>query len=152
MQLLVDPDTLRQPDLPQFTLDGWIDAAPFERLLGLEIVKASAGRSVLTLPFKVKHSNGGGVMHGGAMTTLADTAVAMAIKSVLPQGTVFATTELKMAFLAPVVSGQVIAHALIKGPEGRTFYGECELRNEDDIVFARFSSVFRVARNQGFDD
>ena len=87
-------------------------------------------------------------MHGGAMTTLADTAVAMAIKSLLPSGTRFATTALSMEFLAPVVAGRVMAHARIHGPEGRVFYGECELQGEQGELFARFKSVFKVARGQ----
>jgi len=41
-------------------------------------------------------------MHGGALTALADTAVAMAIKSLLLEGTRFATIKLVMEFLAPV--------------------------------------------------
>jgi len=59
------------------------------------------------MPFTVKLANGGGVMHGGAMTSLPDTAVAMAIKSQLPSGTTFATTGLTMIFVAPVISGVV---------------------------------------------
>jgi len=152
MKFLVDPEDPRTPGERQFQLEGWIDSAPFEQFIGLKIADAVEGRAVLTLPFTVKLANGGGVMHGGAMTTLADTAVAMAIKSRLPQGTNFATTELKMEFLAPVRQGIVTAKATIRGPEGRTFYGDCELLGEDDTLYARFHSVFRVARGQGFED
>ena len=121
MKLLADLDEPRQPGVAQFALEGWIDSSPFEELLGLRIEQASEGKALLSLPFTVKLANGGGVMHGGAMTALADTAVAMAIKSLLPQGTHFATTGLSMEFLAPVLSGQVTAHARVQGPDGRSF-------------------------------
>jgi uncharacterized protein (TIGR00369 family) len=148
MKLFAPLDEPRRPDVVQFELEEWIDRSPFEVLLGLRIEEAVDGRAVLTLPFALKLSNGGGVMHGGAMTTLADTAVAMAIKSLLPPGTTFATIELSMEFIAPVLSGQVTARAKVHGPEGRSFHGECDLVDENGAHYARFKSVFKVARNR----
>jgi len=148
MKLLADLETPRQPGLTQFELEGWIDCSPFETLLGMRIEQASEGQALLTMPFNVKLANGGGVMHGGAMTTLADTAVAMAIKSMLAPGTVFATTRLTMEFIAPVLAGQVTAQARVRGPEDRLYHGECELSGEKDELYARFRSVFQVARSQ----
>ena len=150
-RLLVDGEALRRPLERQFALDGWIDTAPFEDLVGLRIVEAEGGRALLTVDFQVKLAMGGGFMHGGALTTLADTAVAMAIKSLLPPGTIFATTELTTRFLAPVKEGRVTARAEVRGPEGRTFYGEAGLFDEQGTEVANFTSVFRVARNQGFE-
>jgi uncharacterized protein (TIGR00369 family) len=148
MKLLVDGNDLRQPGECQFELEAWIDTAPFEELVGLRIEEAGEGRARLSLPFSVKLANGGGVMHGGAMATLADTAVAMAIKSLLPPGSHFATIELSMEFLAPVQAGTVVAHAMVSGPEGRLFRGKCELFGDQGQVFARFASVFKVARSR----
>ena len=96
----------------------------------------------------VKLANGGGVMHCGAMTALADTAVAMAIKSLLPSGTNFATTGLTMEFLAPVISGVVYAYAGVKNIGQRSFEGACEFHGEDRRIYARFNSVFKLARQQ----
>ncbi|MDT8440297.1 MAG: PaaI family thioesterase [Desulfuromonadales bacterium] len=152
MQLFVEPEELRRQGVRQFGLDAWIDSAPFEELVGLTIEEAGGGRAVLTLPFRVKLANGGGVMHGGAMVTLADTAVAMAIKSLLPEGTIFATTDLRMEFIAPVLEGVVTARAEVEGPDGRVFLGRAELAGADGQLFARFSSTFRVARRQSRGD
>jgi uncharacterized protein (TIGR00369 family) len=150
--LLVDANAPRRPEQNQFRLEKWIDAAPFEDFVGLTIESATGGKARLSLPFRVCLANGGGVMHGGALVTLADTAVAMAIKSMLPAGTTFATTALETHFLGPVKAGTVVAHAHVHGPEGRTFRGEAELRDESGAVVARFHAKFRVARGQGFED
>jgi uncharacterized protein (TIGR00369 family) len=149
---MVDGDELRQPQQVQFELDGWIDTAPFEDLVGLRIESAAAGKAVLTVPFRVRLAMGGGFMHGGAITTLADTAVAMAIKSLLPPGTIFATTELTTRFLAPVKQGVVTATAEVRGPEGRSFYGRATVTDANGVEAAQFTSIFRIARGQGFDD
>ncbi len=151
-RLTASEDDLRQPQQAQFELAGWIDTAPFEDLVGLKIEAAAEGKAVLTLPFRVKLAMGGGFMHGGAITTLADTAVAMAIKSVLPPGTRFATTELTTRFLAPVKQGLVTATAHVRGPEGRSFYGEAKITDESGVEVAFFTADFRVARGQGFVD
>ncbi len=150
--LLDDGNEPRRPDLKQFELVRWLDLAPFEDFVGLGIESIADGEACLSVSFRLCLANGGGVMHGGALTTLADTAVAMAIKSLLPEGTIFATTELHTSFLAPVTVGTVTARAKARGPEGRTFYGEAELFAADGTLVARFRSVFRVARGQGFDD
>jgi acyl-CoA thioesterase len=132
----------------QFVLEGWIATAPFEDLLDLSIDSAEQGRAVLHMPFKVKHCQGGGLLHGGALTTLADTAVAMAIKSLLPPGTRFATVSLQMEFLAPVAEGTVTATANVSRTGERTFAGEALVCDRHEQPVARFVSTFKVARNQ----
>jgi len=152
-QLLVDGNLPMVADGPEaFRLSAWIDGAPFEDLVGLVHDSIGAGGAQLSCLFTVKLAQGGGVMHGGALTTLADTAVAMAIKSLLPPGTIFATTELTMRFLAPVRQGRVQARAEVSGPQGRTFHGKAIVYDADERPVAEFTSVFRVARGQGIED
>lgn len=148
-RLLTDGDRLLRPGTAQFEMDGWVATAPFEDLLGMTIEESGAGRAVLSMPFTVKLAQGGGLLHGGALTALADTAVAIAIKTLLPEGTVFATTELTTRFLAPVREGRVTVVAEVTGPEGRTFRGEAAASDESGREVVRFSSIFRVARGQG---
>lgn len=151
-RLLVDGESPLEPGTDQFELAGWVDTAPFEDLLGMTIESAVKGEAVLSLPFVVRLAQGGGLLHGGALTALADTAVAMAIKSLLPPGTAFATIELTTRFLAPVRSGRVVARARVSPPSGRTFRGEARVEDATGREVAHFTSVFRVAKGQGFED
>jgi len=141
-------EAMRDPEAPepQFALPEWIAPAPFERLCGLEIVEAAEGRAVLRLPFRVKLAQGAGLLHGGAVTTLADTAVAMAIKSLLPEGSHFATVEMTTRFHAPVRRGTVEARARVVRFEGRDLEGEAEVYDEKGTLAASFHSRFRLAR------
>ncbi len=143
-------EELRDPEAaePQFALPGWIAAAPFERLCGLEIVEAAGGRALLRLPFRVKLAQGAGLLHGGAVTTLADTAVAMAIKSLLPEGTHFATVEMTTRFRAPILRGTAEARARVVRFEGRDLEGEAEVYDETGKLAATFHSRFRLARGE----
>jgi uncharacterized protein (TIGR00369 family) len=130
-------------ELP-FTLPCWIAAAPFEEYLGMRIEEAADGRAVLTMPFKVKHAQGKGLMHGGAVTALADTAVAMAIKSLLPEGSHFVTVEFGLSFHAPVQSGTIRAIARVTDRDGRIIRGEAELFDDRGTKVATFRSLFKV--------
>jgi acyl-CoA thioesterase len=147
--LLVPGESPRKADAEQFRMDGWLDTAPFEVLLGMRIEELGDGRAVLRMPFTVRLSQGGGVLHGGALTALADTAVALAVKTRLPDGTRFGTRELSMRFLAPVREGIVTAVAALERVEGRSFFAGAELLDEGGELVARFSAEFRVAREAG---
>ncbi len=139
-------DELRDPGREQFVMDGWIATAPFEAVCGIEIVSARDGTAVLRMPFRVRLSQGGGLLHGGAVTTLADTAVALAIKSLVPPGTRFATLELTTRFLAPVRRGTLEARARVERVGERDLVGDADLYDDDGSRVAAFRSRFRLAR------
>ena len=129
-----------------FELPGWIACAPFEEYLGMRIEETAAGRSVLSMPFRVKLAQGKGLMHGGAVTALADTAVAIAIKSILPEGSHFATVEMSLKFHAPVRNGTVRAVASVTERDERTIKGVAEVFDENGVKTATFQSIFKVKR------
>ena len=128
-------------------LDQWIDCAPFERLLNMAIHKAENGKAVLSMPFCYEYAQGAGLMHGGALVSLADTAVVMAIKSLLAPQSHFATIRMASEFLYPVKEGIVTADAAVTGRKERIIEGEATIYNADDRPVFKFSSVFKMARD-----
>ena len=131
-----------------FDLPAWSAGAPFEEYLGIRIEEAVEGRALLTMPFKVKLAQGEGLMHGGAVTALADTAVAVAIKSLLREESNFVTTELSLTFHAPVRGGTVRAEAGVERRDERTFMGTAELFDEKGVKVATFHSTFKLVRRR----
>lgn len=134
-----------------FELPQWIALAPFEEYLGMHIDEAKDGRAVLSMPFCAAHCQGKGLMHGGAVTALADTALAIAIKTLLPEGTHFATIEMTLKFHAPVRWGTVRAIAEVIERSERDIAGQVEVVTEDGIKAATFRAVFRIRRKLGQD-
>lgn len=125
----------------------WISCAPFERLLNMEIVEAENGQAILRMPFFLDLAQGAGLMHGGALVSLADTAVVMAIKSIVPPQTHFATISLETKFLYPVKQGVVHAEAEIVSREENILKGHAVVYNEDKRAVIEFSSTFKIARD-----
>jgi uncharacterized protein (TIGR00369 family) len=86
-------------------------------------------------------------MHGGALVSLADTAVVMAIKSLLPPQTHFATIALETKFLYPVKKGLVTAKAEVSKQDGRNLQGKAILYDDEERAVLEFSSTFKVAKD-----
>ncbi len=129
----------------EFRMEGWISCAPFERLLNVSIIEAAEGRAVLSMPFFIDYAQGGGLMHGGALVSLADTAVVMAIKSIIPPLSHFATIALDAKYLLPVKKGTVTAEARVVAREGRILRGRATLYDEEKRAVMEFTSTFKMA-------
>ena len=130
-----------------FSMPAWISRAPFERHLAMEIVSAESGKAVLKMPFLKQFAQGAGLMHGGALVSLADTAVVMAIKSVVDPGTHFATVSMESRFQHPVKQGVIVARAVVSERQGRMLTGNCDVIDAADRTVMTFASVFKVAKD-----
>ncbi len=99
----------------------------FPRLVGIEIDSMETGRARLSLEVTEKHLQLQGIMHGGAIATLIDTAVAFAIVSVSEPGARFSTVELKVNYLSAIKEGRVIADAWLVRDGRRIVVAECDV-------------------------
>ncbi len=131
----------------RFTQDRWISCAPFEKLLHMEIVEAAAGRAILRMPFLVDLAQGAGLMHGGALVGLADTAVVMAIKSILAPQTHFATVKMQTTFRRPVRQGVVTASAHVNAVRERLLEGRAVVCDQEERRVLEFEATFKIARD-----
>ena len=86
-------------------------------------------------------------MHGGALVSLADTSVVMAIKSIIVPQSHFATIELESRFLLPVKKGIVTAKAGVVSREGRRLKGKATVFDEDGRAVLEFYSTFKIAKD-----
>lgn len=136
----------------KFTMASWISCAPFERLLNMKIIEASDGQAILTMPFLIDLAQGGGLMHGGALVSLADTSVVMAIKSIVEPQTHFATISLETKFLYPVKQGVVTAKAKVTNQSGKILNGFATVYNEENRAVLEFSSTFKMAKEKRIRD
>src|SRR5829696_6120448 len=79
---------------------------PIAATLGLELVEVTVGRAVFALPAHEFLFNPIGSVHGGALATLVDSAASCAVHSVLPAGVAYATTDLHVAYVRPLLAGE----------------------------------------------
>ena len=91
-----------------------IDNVPFARLLGIELDAIEPGTATLGLTIRHELTQNHGVVHGGAIASLIDTATAFAILSVLPPAEKVTTVDLTISYLRPLATGRVTAIARVK--------------------------------------
>lgn len=82
----------------------------FSKFIGLKIVSISPEKIEATLQAREELSNRAGVLHGGAIMTLADTIGGVGTTANLPKGSNTVTIESKTNFFAAVPIGDT-AHA-----------------------------------------
>lgn len=99
----------------------------FPHSMGIQVDLIEHGHARLSLDVSERHRQLAGVMHGGAIATLIDTAVAMAIIGASEPGAKFTTIELKINYLSPIVEGHVVADARLIRDGKRIIVAECDL-------------------------
>jgi uncharacterized protein (TIGR00369 family) len=84
--------------------DGRFPAPPIARLLGFALVEVEEGRAVFGVEPGEQHYNPIGLVHGGLLATLLDSAMGCAVHSSLPAGTGYSTLEIKVNYTRPVLA------------------------------------------------
>jgi len=121
----------------------WRDAMPFGGLLGIEAGSASPEEVRLRLAWREELCTAGGLMHGGALMTLADSAGGICAFLNLPDGAKgTATIQSSTSFLRPVRDGYAEA---ISRPLS---VGRNVIAVETDVVDAGGRAVARVIQSQ----
>lgn len=83
-----------------------------------------------------------GVVHGGLLCTLLDSAAPGAVHSTLPAGVGFTSIEIKVSYLRSVRAGDVLlAHGWVTKPGSRIASAEADVRDSNDRLVATASST-----------
>jgi uncharacterized protein (TIGR00369 family) len=99
----------------------------FPRMLGIEIDSVEEGRAVLSVEVRQELKQLQGVMHGGAIASLIDTAVAFAIVGASEPEARFTTVEMKVNYLSAIREGRVTAEARLIRDGRRIVVAECDV-------------------------
>jgi acyl-CoA thioesterase len=107
---------------------------PVINFLGVQVPELGEGFARFALNVRRDFLNSQGFLQGGILAALADEAVAYALFSLVPEGEMISTVEMKINFLAPVQQGTIEALAHIT-KRGRTIsLGEVEVTQGDRLI------------------
>jgi len=122
---------------------------PFAEVLGYRLDDWAEDRAVVTLEVGERHMNRSGVIHGGVLTTLIDTACGFAgcYRPPPQPGRRAITLALTTQFIGPVpVGARLAATARRMGGGRQVFFSHCELRDQDGRLVATGDGTFRYRR------
>lgn len=117
----------------------------FDKHVGLRIVENAGGTSLLTLPIEAPHFNFQGVVHGGALFTLADTGMGAALYPTLAPGEGCATIEIKINYFRAVRGGEVVCRSQVVH-RGRTTAAIESTLSVGDTVVGKATGTFAITQ------
>ena len=122
---------------------------PYGVFSGISIDDFSEGKVTCSVALRDHHLNNGGRVHGGVLTSLADTAAGAAVRTVRPEGKLTATTDLSISFLRPPVGNQLVAVAEVLHAGKRLFRVEIEIFCLEKLV-AKTNATFMLVEKSKY--
>lgn len=116
---------------------------PFGELIGLVFEEVGGGTSRCVLEVREKLLNPHGVVHGGALYSMADTGMGGALYSELEEDELCTTVEIKISYFKPVTEGTLTCLTRIVSRTRRIAALESEILCDGDLV-ARASGTFYI--------
>jgi len=121
---------------------GALKKVPFANLLGLELETFTPGTAVVGVTLRGEHLQNNGVVHGGVIASLIDTATAFAVLTVVPKQERVTTVDLTITYLRPLVDGRVHAKAKVLRTGRRVVAVSAEVSGADKTLAATALSTY----------
>jgi uncharacterized protein (TIGR00369 family) len=123
-----------------------VERSPYYELIGLRVTGLGPGWATFSMPAGERLWNVGGIVHGGAITSIADAASGVALATLLEKGVERPlTVELKLNFCAAVREGNIEARGTVVQKGGRIAVCEVEVTEGGRLV-AKGISTYMVIR------
>jgi acyl-CoA thioesterase len=113
--------------------------------LGLELDEIGSGTATLAVNIRRELMQNQGVVHGGAIASLIDTATAFAILSLLAPGEKVTTVDLAISYLRPATRGRLKAVAKVVRAGRRLFVVSAEVFDrQGKLITTALSTYIKV--------
>lgn len=125
---------------------GEIPGAPIAGHVNMTLIEVGHGAVTFQSTPDESHYNPIGVVHGGLVCTLLDSALGCAVHTTLPAGTGYTSIEIKTSFLRPVSagSGPLTCTGRVIKPGRRVAFAEGEVVDADGRTVATASGSVLV--------
>ncbi|GAB6179151.1 hypothetical protein JCM14036_04700 [Desulfotomaculum defluvii] len=118
---------------------------PFAKMLNIEITELNVGESCIEITVLPHHLNPHGTLHGGVISTLADIAMGVAVRTL---GKLGMTINLNTNFIAAALLGErVTARGKVVHEGSSVISVECTLSKEKDVL-ARSTGLWYVLKHK----
>jgi len=118
----------------------------FQKLLGMELLEVGPGEALVMMRGQKKFLNYLSIVHGGALASLCDTAMGMAVRSL---GAFPATVEMKINYISPGKEDQDIYAKGRVLKKGKTLLvTEAELTSGGNLISKAVGTFFNMKEPQ----
>lgn len=124
------------------------NASPYYSLLGMEVVECREGFARFRLPFKDDLKQLAGVVHGGAIASVVDSAGAIAALATAENCASVATAEMKVNFIAPTVGNDLFAEARVVHCGSTLAVADVEVKDSRGVLIAKGLATYVLLGDQ----
>lgn len=142
-------DATRDQQAIEKALRERVARSEFHHWAGIELTRVAPGEVEVAMELEPHHFNLVGIVHGGIIATLADTATGIALRTVLEPRSTHVTAQLNVHFLAPGTGGRLVARGRAVKAGQRMGYAEADVVDARDRLLARASATFIVLPERG---
>jgi uncharacterized protein (TIGR00369 family) len=123
-----------------------LEKVPFAKLLGIELDSQEPGHAVMSMKIRDEHKQNHGVVHGGGVAALIDSAMALAIMPMLAEDERTTTVDLTIHYLRPLTEGTARASARVIRAGRRVITVSAELfDHKERLAATALSSYLRIS-------
>ena len=127
-----------------------LSTVPFAKLLGIKLDSVEPGLASLSLDIRDEFKQNAGVVHGGVIAALIDSAMAFAIVPLLKSDETTTTVDLTISYLRPLRSGTAVATARVLRSGGRLIVLSADLiDNEGNLAATALSTYTKLPKRLG---
>lgn len=127
---------------------GTLPLPPVMRTLNIKPGEAREGKVSFTLDPEEFHLNPFGIVHGGVLATILDTAMGCAVHSLLPVAVGYVTSEMNVRFLRPALptSGRLVCTGEVVHPGKSTMVASARIVDAEQRVIAIAGATCNLRR------
>jgi uncharacterized protein (TIGR00369 family) len=126
-----------------------VNASPFPAHMAMRLVAIEFDRALLELETAPYHLQAYGILHGGVLATLIDTATFWSVYLRLPEEAGLVNVDLKLNYLKGVENGVLTAEGRAIRCGSSLCYAEAYVRNADREVVAHGTSTLMILPGKG---
>ena len=132
---------------PHGLAEGVPTPGPFSALLGFRYLSLENGEAVVEADPGPEHCNGGGIVHGGYLSSLLDTTTGWAAHSNLPAGSAAPHVQLSVQYVRAALPGTtLVCRGRVVGSGRRIASAEAEITQDGRVVARAITSHAVVTR------
>lgn len=135
-------------ELLQAIIDGRLPDPPIAKLMGFRLVSVGDGEALFRCAPDESTYSPIGLVHGGLLCTLLDSAAGCAVHTTLPAGTAYSSIEIKVSFLKALRAevGELEVHGQALRVGQRVAFAEAHARDRDGQLFGHATSSISLIR------
>ncbi len=123
--------------------------SPYPSHMAMEIEHIEFDKAIIIINLADYHMQPFGIVHGGVIATMIDTATFWAAFLRLPEKDGLVNVDLKLNFLQSVIDGRLMAKATCMRPGNSISYSEAKVFDENENLVAHGTSTLMVQSGKG---